>query len=391
MTDWQIVKLGQICTFKYGQMPNKADLSPEGYPIFSGYRIVGYSNRYHYRNSEIVVVARGVGGTGDIKMSPPFCFLTNLSIVALIQSKDVYKKFLYYRLASTTLWSLRTGSAQAQITIERLTDYEVALPPLAIQHKVASILSTYDNLIENNLRRIKILEEMAKTIYDEWFVKFHFPGHEKVKMVESELGLIPEGWEFCRLANLANINALTIKQGEEPKDIFYVDISSVSVGLIENPQRMRFEEAPSRARRIVRHGDIIWSTVRPNRKSYGLILNPMPNLIISTGFAVISPIDCSFTYLYNALTAEEFVAYLTNRATGAAYPAVNQKDFEQARVLNPIKSVNDQFHQIVEPMFELRYELVQKNKILRKARDLLLPKLISGEIDVESLDIKTEE
>jgi len=135
------VKLGEICSFKYGQMPGSDDLATEGYPVFSGYRIVGYSPRYHYRDPEIVVVARGVGGTGDIKMSPPFCFLTNLSIVALIQSAAVYKPFLFYRLASTTLWDLRTGSAQAQITIERLRDYQVEISPLPTQRKIAGVLS----------------------------------------------------------------------------------------------------------------------------------------------------------------------------------------------------------------------------------------------------------
>jgi type I restriction enzyme, S subunit len=74
---WRKVKLGEICRFKYGEMPKKSDLTEEGYPVFSGYRKVGCSHRYHYRDSEIVVVARGIGGTGDIKMTPPFCFLTN--------------------------------------------------------------------------------------------------------------------------------------------------------------------------------------------------------------------------------------------------------------------------------------------------------------------------
>jgi type I restriction enzyme S subunit len=91
------------------------------------------------------------------------------------------------------------------------------------------------------------------------------------------------------------------------------------------------------------------------------------------------------------MTIEEFVAYLTNHATGAAYPAVNQKDFEQAKIIKPIKSLIDQFHQIVEPMFELRHELAQKKVILRQTRDLLLPKFISGELDVSELDITIPE
>jgi len=183
-------------------MPNKSDLVEDGYPVFSGYRVVGYSSRYHYRDPEIVVVARGVGGTGDIKMSPPFCFLTNLSIAALVESPDVEKVFLYYRLAATKLWNLRTGSAQAQITIERLKEYEVNVPPLSVQRRIAGILSAYDDLIENNQRRIKILEEMARSLYREWFVNFRVPGHEKVPLVDSPLGDIPIGWEVVSLEDV---------------------------------------------------------------------------------------------------------------------------------------------------------------------------------------------
>ncbi|MCJ7795362.1 MAG: restriction endonuclease subunit S, partial [Thermoleophilia bacterium] len=165
---WPEYTLGDLCKFKYGQMPRKTDLCDDGYPVFSGYHIVGYATTYHYEEPEIIVVARGVGGTGDVKMSPPKCFLTNLSIVAKVISSNVDKKFLYYRLAGPKLWELRTGSAQAQITIDRLQRYELRLPPLATQRKIAAILSAYDDLIENNLRRIKILDEMAQNLYREW-------------------------------------------------------------------------------------------------------------------------------------------------------------------------------------------------------------------------------
>ena len=174
MATWRNVKLGEICRFKYGEMPKKSDLTEKGYPVHSGYRQVGHSHRYHYPNSEIIVVARGVGGTGDIKMSPPLCFLTNLSIAILLESPEVLKQFLFYRLSSTTLWELRTGSAQAQITIERLKDYEVCIPPLPTQQRIATILSAYDELIENSQRRIKILEQMARNLYREWFVNFRY-------------------------------------------------------------------------------------------------------------------------------------------------------------------------------------------------------------------------
>jgi type I restriction enzyme S subunit len=202
---WPEYTLGDLCKFKYGQMPRKTDLCVDGYPVFSGYRIVGNATTYHYEEPEIIVVARGVGGTGDVKMSPPKCFLTNLSIVAKVVSSEVDKKFLYYRLAGPKLWELRTGSAQAQITIDRLQRYELHLPPLLTQRKIAAILSAYDDLIENNLRRIKILEEMAQNIYSEWFVKLRFPGHQHARFTDSPLGRIPEDWEEVNLLSVADV------------------------------------------------------------------------------------------------------------------------------------------------------------------------------------------
>ena len=198
------------------------------------------------------------------------------------------------------------------------------------QQKIAGILSAYDDLIENNTRRIKILEEMAQAIYREWFVHFRFPGHKKVKLVNSPLGPIPEGWSVAKLADIADVNALSIRRDDQPKEIVYIDIASVSPGSIDEARRMKFEDAPGRARRIVRHGDIIWSMVRPNRRSHALVLDPEPNLIVSTGFGVVSATRVPHSYLYHALTTDEFVGYLANHATGAAYPAVKAEDFESS-------------------------------------------------------------
>jgi type I restriction enzyme S subunit len=109
---------------------------------------------------------------------------------------------------------------------------------------------------------------------------------------------------------------------------------------------------------------------------------------VSTGFAVISAKHVPYTYLYHALTTDEFADYLTNNATGAAYPAVNANDFKNALVLYPPKSLLEKFHNIISIIFDQKQNLLQKNDVLRRTRDLLLPKLISGEADVSDLDIK---
>jgi len=205
MVSWKKVQLGQICSFKYGQMPNKADLRDVGYPVFSGYGIVGASTKFHYETPQIIVVARGVGGTGDVKMSPPFCFLTNLSIAVLPNDPEVDKAFLYYRLAGPKLWDLRTGSAQAQITIERLRIYEIELPPLTVQRRIASILGAYDDLIDLNRRRIALLEEMARQLFEEWFVRLRYPGHEDALRGRPVPLFAAEGWVNKAIRELGKV------------------------------------------------------------------------------------------------------------------------------------------------------------------------------------------
>ncbi len=311
----------------------------------------------------------------------------NQDLKAVQCHPGVHPQFIFYWLQGNAYNILGLADEAAhgtkRLQTDRLLNLPLALPPLPTQHNIASILSAYDDLIENNTRRIAILEEMAQALYREWFVHFRFPGHEQVRMMESELGPVPEGWGVKRLGELADVNATNIRRGHEPEVIQYVDIASVSPGQVDNIETMAFSEAPSRARRRVKDGDIIWSMVRPNRKSYSVILSPPPDMVVSTGFAVISAIAAPYTYIYHAVTTDDFVGYLTSRATGAAYPAVNAIDFENAAVLLPSNALLESFHVLVKNLFHLKHTLQQRNVNLRRTRDLLLPKLVSGEADVE--------
>jgi type I restriction enzyme S subunit len=143
-------------------------------------------------------------------------------------------------------------------------DFLIELPDSDIQRKIAALHSAYDDLIENNTRRITIQETMAQTSYREWFMHFRFPGHEMVWMEDSPRRRIPEGWQIEKLGNIAEINAVSPRNGNSPEETHYVDISSVSAGQIDKIEQIPLTEAPSRAKRIVRHGGVIWSAVRPN-------------------------------------------------------------------------------------------------------------------------------
>ncbi len=266
-----------------------------------------------------------------------------------------------------------------------LDDFLIELPPLPLQRRIAGILSAYDELIENSQRRIKILESMARAVYRVWFVHVRFPGHESVPLIPSPLGEIPQGWEVKKLATVAEVNRAQINARTAPEEVHYIDISSVSPGQIDSVTTYAFADAPGRARRIVQHGDVLWSCVRPNRRSHAKVMHPEPNTIVSTGFVVLTATKVPFTFIYFATTTDEFVAFLTNNATGAAYPAVTSTTFERADLVIPPLPLLKQFGDATIPMAEQVHKLQLQIQNLRCTRDLLLPRLLSGQIDVETM------
>ena len=385
------VAIGKIATITMGTSPKGETYNNEGIgmPLLNGPTEFGLiyptctlfttDSKKDCKKDDLIFCVRG-STTGRMNWADRQYSLGR-GVCSIRGTTPMDTKYIRYciELKLGALLKLSGGATFPNLTGNDISTFSIPYPPH--RHKIASILSAYDDLIENNTRRIKILEEMAQALYREWFVNFRFPGHEKAKMVESELGVVPDKWEVKRLGDIANINESSIKKGCEPEGINYIDIASVSTGHIDKVEYLAYAYAPSRARRVVKHGDIIWSTVRPNRKSYTVILNPPLNLIVSTGFAVITAKHAPYTYLYHALTTDDFVGYLINHTSGAAYPAVNSGDFENALVFHPPDALIESYHTIVRDLFEHKQILEQKNLNLSRTRDLLLPKLISGEID----------
>jgi len=387
--EWRKYTLDDLCVFKYGQMPKKTDLCDDGYPVFSGYHIVGKATTYHYEEPEIIVVARGVGGTGDVKMSPPKCFLTNLSIVAKVASPEVDKEFLYYRLAGPKLWELRTGSAQAQITIDRLKRYELRLPPLPTQRKIAAILSAYDDLIENNLHRIKILEKMAQNLYCEWFVKFRFPGHQNVRFVDSALGKIPEGWEVRRLDQIVLFQNHGTKAGEHLKDCIYLPIDCIPRRSLAISQVKPWEEAQS-SLHLFDAGDILFGAMRPY--FHKVIVAPFKGVTRRTCFVFKSVSSQYHAFAALTLFQDETVSFANAHSKGATIPyAVWPQSMDTMPVVVPSIGLAEKYEEIVSPIISRIGVIYFQNTTLRHTRDFLLPRLISGEVDVSELDITIPE
>lgn len=351
-------------------------ISPEVHAAISRYTI-GVRDVY-------VSIAGTIGRVGMVPTRLDGANLTeNAAKVCEIDDRALPQFIMYFlrcKDGQDQLAARAGGAAQPKLALYRIETVEVPLPPLPTQQRIAAILSAYDDLIENNTRRIAILEEMARRLYEEWFVHFRFPGHETAEFD----GDLPRGWRAVTLADVASVNPEAIKPKSAPERVRYIDIASVSPGRIDTVQELSFSEAPGRARRIVRDGDVIWSCVRPNRRSFALVLDPADDTVASTGFAVLRAGAVPFSYLYCATSTDAFVDYLTNNATGAAYPAVKQSDFERAELLMPSASALAAFDQAALPLLRLSDALHRKNANLRAQRDLLLPKLVSGEIDVSN-------
>ena len=283
--------------------------------------------------------------------------------------------FYYYLFRSpqgrALISSIATRTAVSGIRGSELALLKVPKPPLPTQRKIAAVLSAYDDLIENNTRRIKILEEMASAIYREWFVEFRFPGHEQGEMVESELGLIPQGWEVKKVKEIVK----RLKAGQTYRQTDVKPVGKVIVvdqsredflGFHDNePDHNAFPESP-----IIIFGD--------HTCKMQLMITPFslgPNVVpfITKGEM---PISYLFFGVSNLVETREYKRHWTE---------LNNKE-----VAIGDSDTRERFSDFATLIFEQIEILRQKNQNLRQTRDLLLPKLISGEIDVSELDIGTD-
>jgi type I restriction enzyme, S subunit len=214
-----------------------------------------------------------------------------------------------------------------------------------------------------------------------------FPDHFQ----DSELGQIPMGWMNSTIGDICEINGWTLGKNDKLETLEYVEISEVNRGNIANMAIYHRGDEPSRARRRLRHGDTVLSTVRPDRGAYILALNPPANRVASTGFAVLTPSNAPWSFVHAAMTQPEISDHLGHLADGGAYPAVRPEIISGIEVVIPSNSsVLDAFQQICAPLFEVAESNRLESRDLATLRDTLLPKLLSGETSVEHASFSPE-
>lgn len=342
----------------------------------------GLDNKRKARKNDVLYSVVGSFGIPVfMKEDKAFVFQRHIAILRP-DSEKIIPRFLFYTMLTRDFYAkadaVAIGVAQRTVSLTALRNMEIGVPDKTQQSKIVNTLSAYDELIENNRKQIKLLEEVAQRLYKEWFVDLRFPGYRDVKIVNG----IPEGWKQTTLSEIAVINKQSIGKDYPYSTIEYIDLGSVSNGHIIEKSDYSLQDAPGRARRLAEDGDIIWGMVRPNLRAYALVQNPTATSVFSTGFAVISAKSVPFTFLYCLTTTNEFVGYLVSCTNGATYPAVKPSHFEAAKIKVPCNALLDMFHHNAEPILRKIGSLERINLRLREARDRLLPKLMSKEIEL---------
>jgi type I restriction enzyme S subunit len=298
-------------------------------------------------------------------------------------------RFLFYALLLNRgdLTIQAQGAAQQNLNQDLIRQFCIDLPPLPIQRRIAGILSAYDELIENSQRRIKILEAMARALYREWFVHFRFPGHESTPRIPSPLGEIPQGWEVKPIQRFGKV--ITGKTPSKANAEFYGDKLPFvktpdmhsNMFILSTNERLSTAGAESQSNKTLPAGTICVSCI-------GTI-----------GVVSITTEDCQTNQQINSLVIENGVEreFLFLRlqdakqtlenlgANGATMGNVNKGKFETMEIVTPPTELLVDYHRIARPLFEEILALSRQIQNLRRTRDLLLPRLLSGQIDMEAL------
>jgi len=420
---WIKYRLGDIATFSYGKMPKKELIGLGKYVVFSGYK---YTDSYPEKNlsvGDLIVVARGVGGTGDVKIANQDCYLTNLSIKIDLDDKIIRKEFFYYLFKQNTLRYLDSGSAQSQITINDLSNIEVVAPLPETQDSIIEKLRNLDKKIVINTSINQTLEQMSQTLFKSWFVDFdpvidnaldagnsipevlqsRVELRQKVRnsadfkplqadiralfpaeFEETELGWVPKGWKEGSIPDIAFINSASWGTKNQPDYVNYVDLSNAKDGIISSIENIPFEDAPSRARRILKKDDLICGLVRPANRSFAYV--HADGLTGSTGFAVVRAKNTIYkNFIYYFVTYDKNVEELARIADGGAYPAIKPDDICSLPLIIPPEEIVQRFDESTSRFRDLMNNSLVQNDYLTNLRDTLLPKLISGELSLEDL------
>lgn len=365
----------------------KANLYLENYT--QTYNDIGLKqSKLWKRNTLCITIAANIAESAILGMDA--CFPD--SIVGFIPYEKVSDvRYVKYMIDELKLYmqQISKGTTQDNLSLEKMRRVKFEVPQYADQVKVADILSTYDNLIENNNKRIKILEQMAENLYREWFVRFRFPGYENVEFEEK----IPCGWQELRLHEFG----INLESGSRPKGgidssiedgipslgaesvngLAEFDFSNIK--LIPDDFYKRQKRGKSKGNHILVYKDGAYIG-KVTMFKYDF---PFKEYAINEHVFFMNSIRKEYqNYLFFTLKQEAYFTLMQNLNRNAAQPGLSQPDINRIKILEPDRDVVIKFNDFIEPLLKEVFQLAKENQSLTKQRDMLLPRLMSGKLEV---------
>ena len=346
------------------------------------------NNRKAVKGDVLYTVVGSYGTATYVNTELPFCFERNIALLHANQEINSY--FLYLLMSCESFYkkadALANGAAQKLISLKKLQTIEIEIPPLATQHRIATILSRYDSLIENYQKQIKLLEEAAQRLYKEWFIDLHFPGHENTNIIDG----VPEGWEKKTIDDVT----CKITTGLNPRKNFvlgkgsnyYVTIKNMAdntLFLDDRCDRVDNEALEKINKRSdLKIGDILFSGIGTIGR-VALVDIPTNNWNVSESVFTLRANDIvTKEFLYLMLLSPDMQNYCQSNAHGAAQKGIRMADLKAYSFNLPPFGVIQKFTNLVTPTIKKVSSIRNQIRLLTEARDRLLPKLMSGEIAV---------
>lgn len=331
------------------------------------------------------IIMNKIANAGSIYLMPdlnrPVSLAMNLFLLRF--DERVHQRFIFYlmKINEPYIKTFANGSATKTITKQAVRNLIFKIPPLPIQRKIASILSAYDDLIENNLKRIALLEKFNKLLYEEWFVRLRFPGHEHTKIVDE----MPEGWESGLIEDFYETSSGGTPNRTKP-DFYSGDINWIKTQeldgkfIFESEERITEEAIRKSSAKVFPAQTVIVSIYGgTNIGRTGILVNPAST---NQACCALFPKQEWVCPYYTLLKFQNMRSFLINLSQGAAQTNISQQVIKGLKAVMPTKSLTQNFSDAVTPAFEQIKNLQQQNQKLKQARDILLPKLINGQIAV---------
>jgi type I restriction enzyme S subunit len=404
-TRWNTGRIGDVCRVVPGYAFKSSDWQKTGIPVIKIKNITGNNavdlevadcvpeglftpklQKFVIRDRDILVAMTGAtaGKVGRVRTNRLLLLNQRVAkivpveadpefIWAIVSSQEYQERFFY----------LADGAAQPNMSGGQIEAVEIPLPPFPLQRRIASILSAYDDLIENSQRRIKILESMARALYREWFVHFRFPGYESVPRVSSPLGEIPLGWEVRKLGDVAEEMRRNVSKG-------VLDDPAPFVGLEHIPRRSLALDAWECTTELgsnkleFKKGEVLFGKIRPY--FHKVSVAPFDGLCSADTIVIRSRRQEHYAVVVGYVSSDDFVALATATSNGSKMPRANWAVLAERQITVPSLSIAQKFSAMLEPALSQMQVLVFRIQNLRRTRDLLLPRMLSGQIDVEAID-----